>query len=76
MCSSEQSSCDVDRCVYSASGHFMFIYACIFKKMLFTFTVSPFPSKAVGFNFPPIFGMTLTGPVGIEAPASHHAAGG
>lgn len=32
--------------------------------------------KAVGCNFPSVFGMTLSGPVGIEAPASHHAAGG
>lgn len=46
------------------------------KKIVFVFAVSPFPRKAVGFNFPPIFGMTLTGPVGIEAPVSHHAAGG
>lgn len=35
-----------------------------------------FWTKAVGCNFPPIFGMTLSGPVGIEAPVSHHAAGG
>lgn len=46
------------------------------KKIQSTSALSPFWRKAVGCNFPPIFGMTLSGPVGIEAPVSHHAAGG
>lgn len=35
-----------------------------------------FKGRLLGIIFPPIFGMTLSGPVGIEALASHHAAGG
>lgn len=53
-----------------------FTLQCSFKKFLSTFAPSPFWRNAVECNFPPTFGMTLSGPVGIEAAASHHAAGG
>ena len=55
---------------------FCFAPMCSSKKFLSMSALSPFWRKAVGCNFPPIFGMTLSGPVGIDAPVSHHAAGG
>ena len=63
---------------FSFFPFFFFCFApmCSSKKFLSMSALSPFWRKAVGCNFPPIFGMTLSGPVGIDAPVSHHAAGG
>lgn len=79
--------CDIDRRICSMDPVWPYIHAsiyactfftlqCSFKKFLSTFAPSPFWRNAVECNFPPTFGMTLSGPVGIEAAASHHAAGG
>lgn len=48
----------------------------VLKEESYALFLSLFSHKAVGFNFLSIFGMTLSGLVGIEASVSHHTAGG